>query len=422
MSSSSLRETVEAIYRAAIDRVEAGATVRRTLTRDADGNLLAGGDQIALAEESLWAIAIGKAAAQMMATVEDVVGGRLEAGLVVTKNRPSDIALQSEVLLGSHPVPDQRSLDAGERVIAFARSVPPGATVLCLISGGGSALVEALVHDITLKQLRDATETLLGSGASIDEINPVRTRVSRLKGGGLLRILAGRRVVNLIVSDVLGNALPTIASGPTVLPDERVVADDVVAKYGIDLPLPAASSEPIDPPLSSIVVADIAAAMEAAAVEARARGLTPYVLTSSVDIEARQAGRMFAGIVADTVAGTANFSPPCCILAGGETVVTLRGDGTGGRNCEAAVAAAIRISGLDGCAIGCLATDGDDGNSGAAGGIVDGATLDDPGRAEAALASNDTATWLRERGVLFETGPTGTNVNDLLIGVVRSTV
>ncbi|HMM42352.1 MAG TPA: DUF4147 domain-containing protein, partial [Thermomicrobiales bacterium] len=316
------------------------------------------------------------------------------------------------------PVPDERSLEAGRQVIEFAEAIPPDALVLCLISGGGSALVEALQPGVTIEQLRGVTEALLRSGASISELNAVRSRLSRIKGGGLLDLLEGRTVINLIVSDVLGNPLSVIASGPTVEPEVGEPAEAVARRYEIDITLPGEPARQPTPPALTLIVADIAAALDAAASAARERGLSAQVLTDTIDVEARQAGRLFAGIVADTALERTTLVTPCCVLAGGETIVHVRGGGVGGRNCEAAVAAAVRIAGVDGCAIGCLATDGDDGTSGAAGGVVDGGTLDDRRAAESALDDNDAYTWLANRGAALETGPTGTNVNDLFIGVV----
>ena len=416
--AASRRETIEAIYRAAIDQVEAGVAVSRVLSRETDHALTVGDQTLDIGDSGVWAIAIGKAGCQMMASVETIAGDRFAGGLVVTKSVPVDIQLRSEILVGSHPVPDARSLEAGDRLIDFVRTVPDGALVICLISGGGSALADALRPGVTLEQLRDITATLLRSGASIGEMNAVRARLSRIKGGGLLALLNGRRVVNLIISDVLGNPLQVIASGPTVMPDGHEVAGEVIRRYSLDITLPTEARTDLAPPLMTLIIADINAALAASADAARQMGLAAHVLTSSVDIEARQAGRLFGGIVADVARGRGTLTTPCCILAGGETVVTLRGGGIGGRNCEAAVAAAIAIAGIEDCVVGCLATDGDDGTSGAAGGIVDGTTLHDRRTAEAALAGNDTYPWLRGRGAAFETGPSGTNVNDLFIGIV----
>lgn len=418
MSVAPLREAVEAIYRAAIERVEAGSAVRRVLTRGVDGELTIGDRTFDTGDSGVWAIAIGKAGCQMMAAVEEIAGDQFAGGVVVTKSVPRDIELRSQVMVGSHPAPDERSLAAGQHVIEFVEAIPSGALVLCLISGGGSSLVEALQTGVTIEQLRGVTEALLRGGASINELNAVRSRLSRLKGGGLLELLEGRMVVNLIVSDVLGNPLSVIASGPTVEPEVGELAEAVARRYEIDITLPGEPARQPAPPALTLIVADIAAALDAAASAARKRGLSVLVLTDTIDVEARQAGRLFAGIVADTALGRTTLATPCCVLAGGETVVTVRGDGVGGRNCEAAVAAAVRIAGVDGCAIGCLATDGDDGTSGAAGGVVDGGALDDRRAAESALDDNDAYTWLADREVALETGPTGTNVNDLFIGVV----
>ncbi|MCO5177923.1 MAG: DUF4147 domain-containing protein [Thermomicrobiales bacterium] len=418
MADSPLRDLIVEMYHAAVERVDAGASVRRVLTLRSDGSLEVNERIVADNDAEIWAIAIGKAGCQMMAAAEEVLGDRLQDGIVVTKQAPEHLALRSTVLLGSHPVPDSESVAAGQRLIEFAQAVPQGAVVLCLISGGGSALVEALRPGISLDTLRDITQELLRGGASIRELNAVRSRLSLLKSGGLLNILSGRSVVNLVVSDVLGNPLTVIASGPTVPPDMHESAEAVVERFGLKIDLPEASERRGVEPLTSCVVADLAAAMEAAADVAREQGLAVHLLGGGIDIEAREAGRMFGSIVAETISGRTSFASPCCIVAGGETVVHVTGDGVGGRNCEAAVAAALRIARLPGCAIGCLATDGDDGVSGAAGGVVDGTTVDDPRSAEQTIAASDTFTWLNKRGAALVTGPTGTNVNDLMIGVI----
>lgn len=413
-----LRDLISEMYSAAVEHVDAGASVSRVLALRGDGSLVVNEQVIADAASEIWAIAIGKAGCQMMAAVEEVLGTRLQGGIVVTKQVPEGLALRSTVLRGSHPVPDSHSLKAGQRLIEFANAIPQGAVVLSLISGGGSALVEALRPGVSLNDVSDITQSLLRNGASIREINAVRSRLSLLKGGGLLNILSGRSVVNLVVSDVLGNPLTVIASGPTVPPETHERAEDVIERYELAIDLPEVSDVPAAEPLMSIVLADLAAAMSAAAEVARKWSLNVHLLGGGVDIEAREAGRIFGSIVAESVAGRTSFTSPCCIIAGGETVVHVIGDGIGGRNCEAAVAAALRIAGLPGCAIGCLATDGDDGVSGAAGGIVDGDTVDEPRTAEQAMSKSDTFTWLNGRDAALVTGPSGTNVNDLMIGIV----
>jgi glycerate 2-kinase len=320
---------------------------------------------------------------------------------------------------GAHPVPDERSLAAGEAVLQFAASMPAGALVLCLISGGGSALVESLRDGVDLARLRALTSGLLHAGASIHEMNVVRSRLSRIKAGGLLASLSHTRVHNLIVSDVLGDDLRTIASGPTV-PPIPADADEVLHRFGISGSIPGVVEAGTLAMPPTTVIANLSIALDTAASAAARLGYEPIVLTRSLDGEAREVGRTIAAMLADGAAGNATFGSETCLLLGGETTVTVRGHGVGGRNTEAALAAAIRLAGVSGVAVGCLATDGDDGATGAAGGIVDGTTVSDDRLRDArrALAENDSFTFLRERGADLVTGPTGTNVNDLVIGLI----
>jgi hydroxypyruvate reductase len=417
---SSLRDDIETIYRTALRAVDPAHAVRQAFTTS-NGSISVGSVRVPVGAEGIYGIAIGKAAALMMEGLVGAVGDAFVSGIAVTKTSPATSPPRTRVLLGAHPVPDQRSLDAGQAVLDFARSVPDGATVVCLISGGGSALAEVLRPGVTLDELRRVTGELLRAGASITEMNAVRSRLSAFKGGGLLAALGQATVFNLIVSDVLGDDPRSIASGPTVLPDRSAQAEDVLRRYAVAVTLPDPDDRPLSPPRLTEIVASIATAVNAAGDAARQRGYTPTVLSRSIDGEAREVGRIIACIVADTCGGTTSFAAPCCLIGGGETVVTMRGNGVGGRNTEAALAAAIRLQGTSGCAVGFLATDGDDGTSGAAGGIVDGTTVDAGSRQAAteALDANDSFTFLEDRGAALITGSSGTNVNDLMIALIR---
>jgi glycerate 2-kinase len=416
--SAALVEEVRAIYSRAIAKVRADAAVAAAFN-DVSGNVVTiCGDRFALPDEGVYLIAIGKAALGMADAAVQALGPHVRGAIAVTKDEHLRGTPGVQVLRGAHPVPDDRSLAAGAAVAEFATRVPSGALVLCLISGGGSALVEDLRAGVTLNELRDTTQVLLAAGASIRELNAVRSRMSRLKAGGLLRLLAHTHVVNMIVSDVLGDDLHAIASGPTVPAAQHIRAEDVLERYGVQATLPEVCyvlDSTRQPP--TFVIANISTAIDAAAAEARERGFVPVVLTRSVDGEARDVGRFVASIAGDTSLGRTGFGPATCLLAGGETVVTLRGDGVGGRNTEAALAAAIRLTGAERVAIGFLATDGDDGVSGVAGAIVTGETVVPSmlSSAQAALARNDSYSFLNQRGAAWKTGPSGTNVNDLVI-------
>jgi glycerate-2-kinase len=416
--SDELAAIVEHCYRIALEPVHAGNAVANEL-RYADGALEIDGKNYSV-ENGVYAIAIGKAAPEMLLAVEVVLGTAFSDGIAVTKTAPTDYTGRARILLGAHPTPDQRSLAAGRAVLDFARRVPDGALTLCLISGGGSALVEALREGVTLKELQRVTEQLLRAGASIQELNAVRSRLSAFKAGGLLAALSQTTVVNLIVSDVLGDDLSAIASGPTSVPNDAIDAGAVLQRYNLRCKLPAPEHQRKLTQPRTLIVANVSAAIDAAAGAAQAVGYQPVVLTRSLDGEAREVGRALASIVADTAAGRTSFEPPVAIIAGGETVVTVRGDGKGGRNSECALAAALRLERVERVAIGCLATDGDDASTGSAGAIVDGRTItsDNRSSARAALAINDSWTFLSATGATLDTGPTGTNVNDLVIALV----
>lgn len=417
--SGSLVHLIRDLYESAIDAVRPDVVVREAFRETGRGHLEVAGVEIS-AERQVYAIALGKASIRMMLAAEDVLGERLQDGIVVTKSAEPEIQLESRVLTGSHPVPDSRSLEAGEALHSFARSVPEGALVLCLISGGGSALAEALRPGISIDDLQTVTRDLLKAGASIHELNAVRARMSRIKAGGLLRALGHAQVVNLIISDVLGDDLSTIASGPTVPRVESIPAEDVLRRYGVSYAVPEdESSDTVSRP-ATMVLSNVGAAIAATADAARAKGLHPVVLTRSLTGEARHVGTTMAAILADSAGGHASFGHGTCLIAGGETTVNVRGQGTGGRNTEAALAAALSLRGTPDVAIGFLATDGDDSETGVAGAIVTGDTVTpaDAGTATLALHDNDTYTFLKARDATWGTGPTGTNVNDLVIGIV----
>jgi hydroxypyruvate reductase len=272
---------------------------------------------------------------------------------------------------------------------------------------------------VALDELRDITQQLLRAGATIHELNTVRARLSAFKAGGLLAAMSRAQVFNLIISDVLGDDPATIAGGPTFPPRLGLSAEDVLARYDISAHLPPAKDVSLVEPYTRII-ANISIALDGAAVASRRLGYRPLVLARALEGEARDVAGTLAAIAADAARGRNDLAPPLCLLAGGETTVTVRGDGRGGRNTEGALAAALRIAGLSNVTVGCLATDGDDGVTGVAGGIVDGATIqpDDRNLACHALDANDSFTFLESAGATWGQGSTGTNVNDLFIALI----
>jgi len=375
-------------------------------------------------EGRVFGLGIGKAAVPMM----DALAARIQlsGGLAVTKFAP-DLRRESfAVIEGGHPIPDARSLEAGKRVLGFVSSLNEEDTLVCLISGGGSALVTAPY--LPLQDLQTLTSLLLSSGAPIDEINTLRRQLDRVKGGGLARATKAR-IVSLILSDVIGNPLEAIASGPTV-PDPTTKEDAfaVIEKYHLESQIPSsinhlfeATKDIVEPQNSifarvqNIIIGDNKLAALAALKQAEQEGFQAEILTNALQGEAREVGRDLARrLRADSV----SRARPFCLIAGGETTVTIQGDGKGGRNQELALAAVPELAGLQDALWIALATDGDDGPTDAAGAV---ATDESAHRAAALgldaaghLSRNDAYPFFEALGDLLRTGPTGTNVNDLL--------
>jgi hydroxypyruvate reductase len=380
----------------------------------------------------------GKAAAGVAEALERVLGDRIDAGAVVTYD--TGVGERVEHLPGDHPVPSEEGVESTRRVVDLLSRADDRTLVLAVITGGASALLPAPAEGISLADLQRTTELLLDSGADIGEINAVRKHLSTLKGGGLARLAAPARVVSLVFSDVVGNDLGVIASGPTV-PDETTYADAlaVLDRYGLSVPDPVrdrlergASGEidetpkPGDPIFDRVddhVLADGFTALDAARVEAKDRGYEPCVLSSRVRGEAREAAKSHVAVGEEAVATGNPVEPPAVVLSGGETTVTVRGDGVGGPNLEYALAAAVEL-GTTGtnAVLASVDTDGKDGGTEVAGAVVDGTTLGDREDREAArdaLARNDALPLLDEHDCVVRTGATGTNVNDLRVLVVE---
>jgi hydroxypyruvate reductase len=320
---------------------------------------------------------------------------------------------------------------------SLLHDLKPEDLVVCLISGGGSALLASPVDGVSLEDLQAVTDALLRAGANINQLNTVRKHLERLKGGGLARLAAPAQVASLVLSDVIGDPLDVIASGPTS-PDSTTFADAwrVVEQLGVGGDLPDSvgrhlergrggqapetpkDDDPIFAHVVSVIVGSNSAAAAAAVAAARERGWSCLDLGSMIAGEAREVGRVLGGIARGVVEDNRPDRPPMCIVAGGETVVTVRGAGRGGRNQEVALGAALAIQGLPDTLVCSLGTDGTDGPTDAAGAVADGGTLRraeqlglDPHKA---LADNDTYAFFDALGDLLITGPTRTNVNDLM--------
>jgi hydroxypyruvate reductase len=375
----------------------------------------------------------------MAAALSDVLGNRLSAGLVITKHAPGILPSpllisesQFTILEGGHPLPDARSLLAGDRIRAFLSGMTSDDLLVCLLSGGGSALVSAPVEGISLSDLQELTSSLLVCGARISEINTLRRHLDSLKGGGLARLAAPARVVSLILSDVVGNPLETIASGPTS-PDPTTCQDalDILVRYSLldshsaivnalkTVPETHKSGDPLFTHVQNLVIGDNLKAAQAGLRQADAEGFHPYLLRADLQGEAR----LTAVDLCRTLRWawqTGDPAPrPACIVAGGETTVTLcPHPGLGGRNTEMALAAVTELANFPGVMLATLATDGEDSSTGAAGAVVTGETYL---HARALglnpadyLSRNDSYHFFEGLNDLFQIGPTGTNVNDLI--------
>ena len=365
-------------------------------------------------------VAIGKAAWQMAKTAQEILQDRITDGIVITKYNYSKGPLgKLKIWEAGHPVPDNNSLQATQEAINLVSGLTAEDTVLFLISGGGSALFEKPL--ITLKELQDITSDLLASGADIVAMNTVRKRLSAVKGGKFAKLCAPAKVYAIVLSDIIGDPLDMIASGPAY-PDSSTCAQalQIIEQYKIMLPEAAEKALQQETPkqldnVETVItgsVTELAAAGQKAAEEL---GYKTLLLTTSLDCQAKEAGNFLAAIARQY----AGKGEKLAILAGGETVVHLHGRGKGGRNQEMALAAAEGIAGLDGVAVFSFGSDGSDGPTDAAGGFVDSGTkalLAAKGVAiPAVLAENDAYHALEKSGGLLKTGATGTNVNDLSV-------
>jgi hydroxypyruvate reductase len=433
---AALRHDVATIWEAALAAGDVAPLIRRQLHRSGDAlqvgersfDLSAGGRVLVLG--------CGKAGAAMARTVEEVVGDRISAGFVVVKDGYRAPTRVVRIAEAGHPVPDERGVKAATHLVELARSATGRDLIIFLISGGGSALTPAPVAPITLAEKQGLTRSLLGAGATIFELNAVRKHLSAFKGGQLARAAAPASVLALVLSDVIGDPLDVIASGPTA-PDPTTFADATEVLRARDLLAPAPASirqrlaagslgrvpetpkpgDPIFERVTNRVIGNNELVTAAAVRQAHALGYRPVLLTRELQGEAR--------LVVPTLIERARAAePPVCLIAAGETTVTVRGRGRGGRCQEFALAAALEIAGDESVAILAAGTDGTDGPTDAAGAIVDGSTVGRGRRAgwdaRLALEDNDAYHALRATGDLILTGPTNTNLLDLYVVLRRA--
>ena len=406
-----LRRDADGIIREAIMAVLPDAAVRRALeNREFPGRVVL--------------VAAGKAAWQMAKTAADYLGDIIDSGVVVTKYHhvkgeiPHCICVEA-----GHPVPDENSFRGTEMALQLVSNLTEQDTVLFLLSGGGSALFEKPL--IPGAELQDITSQLLGSGADIVEMNTIRKRLSAVKGGRFAQLCAPARVLTVVLSDIIGDPLDMIASGPAY-PDSSTCAQTlaIVEKYGLRLSDKALALLSQETPkvldnVTTLVSGSVRELCKAAAAACEKLGYKPVVLTDCLCCQAKEAGSFLASIVKSH----AGSGEQLAFIAGGETVVKLTGKGLGGRNQEIALAAAAGISGIVNAAVFSVGSDGTDGPTDAAGGYVDGDTVSELRKqglnVDAVLQNNDAYHALEKTGGLIITGATGTNVNDVAVALLR---
>ena len=373
-------------------------------------------------------IGAGKASGAMAKALEDAWDGPLD-GLVVTRYGYRVPTERLEVIEAAHPVPDEAGRDAAKRIFELVQGLTEDDLVLCLISGGGSALLALPAEGVTLEDKQAMNKALLASGATISEMNTVRKHLSAIKGGRLAAAAFPAKIVALMISDVPGDDASIIASGPTV-PDPSTNEDalGIIEKYGIDVPdnmrrlLDTAEEtpKPGDPcfeNVENIMIATPQASLEAAAAVAREAGVTPVILGDSIEGESRDVALVHAGIARQCAMRGQPEQPPCVLISGGETTITLKGNGKGGPNSEFLLSLAIALDGMEHIYALAGDTDGVDGSEDNAGALIYPDTLARAEKAginpKAMLANNDPYRFFKGIGDLLETGPTLTNVNDL---------
>ncbi len=406
---SDIREDAKLVIAAALDAAQPDTAVNAALADmpECRGKLIL--------------VAIGKAAWQMAKAAYDTLGKTIDDGIVITKHGHSkgDIG-NLKIREAGHPVPDKYSYSATGEAIDMVRSLGKEDTVLFLVSGGGSALFENPLIDE--EELQSVTKTLLASGADITEINTIRKRFSAVKGGKFAEICAPAQVFSVILSDIIGDPLDMIASGPAY-PDSATVKDAlyIAEKYKLSLSDRAKELLEEETPkelnnINTKITGSVKQLCMAAQRVLEEKGYETVLVSDSIDCEAKDAGKMFVSLAKKYVGQEKNVA----IIGGGETVVHLTGNGLGGRNQEAALSAAKEMDGMENMLFFSLGSDGTDGPTDAAGGIVDGFTAKKIGRVEEYLKNNDSYHALLKADALIMTGPTGTNVNDLMCLLIKN--
>ena len=436
MSLEDLRLHAREIFAAGLKSVDPQEAVKRFLYADSRRLYLGGRYYDFTTLRKIYVVGCGKAAAAMGFAVENILGDRISGGVVVVKYGHGLVLSKIEVVEAGHPVPDEAGLRGAARVTEFLQRAGEPDLVLFLLSGGASALLPCPAEGLTLVDKQLTTQLLLKSGATIREINAVRKHLSKLKGGRVAQLAAPARIATLAISDVVGDSLEDIGSGPTVADSSTYTQClEILRRYSLQQKIPVAvlqhlergirgeidetpkPSNVIFQKVQNIIVGTNRQALEAAKLRAESLGYNTLIFSYSVEGESRCVAAEHTELVRRIKSNLGPISPPACVLLGGETTVTIKGDGVGGRNQEYALAAALEIDGIDEVVVLSAGTDGTDGPTDAAGGIVDGLTIhrakDKGFDAPKYLDRNDSYHLLQATGDLFQTGPTLTNVMDM---------
>jgi len=441
MNVSRIRKDAEAIFLAGVKAVEPAPAIRKHFKLK-ENKLTVNDRTYNLSDfENIYVIGTGKASAAMAQAVEDVLGERLKGGAVNVKYGHALPLQKIQVNEAGHPVPDEPGFRGAQQIAGLLKKTGEKDLVLFLISGGGSALLPYPAEGLTLEDKQQVTQRLLEVGANIHEINALRKHLSQVKGGRLARLAFPSTLISLILSDVIGDDLDTIASGPTV-PDHSTFADclRIVKKYDLRDKIPAAvveifekgahgqveetpkAGDPAFEHTQNLIIGSNIQAARGAQKKAEEIGYNSLILSTSIEGETREAAKVQAAVVRGILETGNPVDRPACVISGGETTVTIRGKGLGGRNQEFVLAAAIEIDGLENVVILSGGTDGTDGPTDAAGAIADGGTINRSREsgldADQFLQENDSYHFFKPLGDLLITGPTYTNVMDLHLVMV----
>ena len=432
------RQHAELIFNAGLHAVAPGAAIKRFCKLNSEKFEVDGQSYDLSRFEKIFILGAGKAGASMGKALEDILGERISAGIITVKYAHLEKLERIRVQEAGHPVPDQNGFDGAQNIFRLASLADEKTLVICLISGGGSALLPLPVEGVTLEDKQETTRVLLSCGATIHEINAIRKHLSLIKGGGLAKAVYPATLITLILSDVVGDDLDSIASGPSV-PDSKTYADcqAIFKKYAITKDIPKSVRRHIESGIAgniaetpkpgqeffrktqNVIVASNFNALLKAKEKADELGYNTLILSSMLEGETREVAAIHIAIAREIHSHGYPLQKPACLLSGGETTVRIQGNGKGGRNQEFALAAAIKMAGMKNSIVLSAGTDGTDGPTDAAGAIVDGKTVERAVKAgldpQQYLDNNDSYHFFDKLNDLLKTGPTHTNVMDLRI-------